>query len=230
MSFLDDLNPEQRAAVLQVDGPLLILAGAGSGKTRVIAYRVAHLIGSGHASPGEMMAVTFTNKAADEMRERVERLIGSACSGAWISTFHSMCARILRREAAHAGLPRDFVIYDTDDQRTVMKRVLKDLRIDETLLQPAQALSPDQQREEPDEGPGGLRRHGVQPVRPAHARGLRELRGLARGKPRPRLRRPAAAHRRALRRCRGVPTPLLESVQLRPGRRVPGHQPAAVPS
>ena len=141
MRFLDDLNPEQREAVLQVDGPLLILAGAGSGKTRVIAYRVAHLIAAGHASPREVLAVTFTNKAADEMRERVERLIGGASTGCWIGTFHSMCARILRREAGRIGLPAEFVIYDTDDQRALVKRILKELGIDESALQPAQALA-----------------------------------------------------------------------------------------
>ena len=140
MQLLDELNPEQREAVLQVDGPLLILAGAGSGKTRVIAHRVAHLIGSGHARADEVIAVTFTNKAAEEMRSRVEALLGSSCRGAWISTFHSTCARILRRESEAIGLPRDFVIYDTDDQKTVVKRVLKELGIDEALLQPASAL------------------------------------------------------------------------------------------
>jgi DNA helicase-2/ATP-dependent DNA helicase PcrA len=141
MDFLQHLNPEQRDAVLQADGPLLILAGAGSGKTRVIAYRIAYLIGAGHASPREVVALTFTNKAADEMRERVERLLGAACEGAWISTFHALCARLLRREAPAIGLPRDFVIYDTDDQKAVMKRVLRDLGVDEGLIQPAAALA-----------------------------------------------------------------------------------------
>ena len=103
MDFLDELNPEQREAVLQVDGPLLILAGAGSGKTRVIAYRVAYLVGAGHADAREVVAVTFTNKAAEEMRQRVETLLGDAAAGAWISTFHSMCARLLRREAPAIG-------------------------------------------------------------------------------------------------------------------------------
>jgi len=141
MDFLQQLNAEQREAVLQTDGPLLILAGAGSGKTRVIAYRIAHLIGSGHASPQEVVAVTFTNKAADEMRARVERLLGSACDGAWISTFHALCARLLRREGPAIGLPRDFVIYDADDQKSVMKRVLRELGVDETVLQPSAALA-----------------------------------------------------------------------------------------
>jgi DNA helicase-2/ATP-dependent DNA helicase PcrA len=140
MDFLDELNPEQREAVLQVDGPLLILAGAGSGKTRVIAYRIAYLIGAGHAEAREVVAVTFTNKAAEEMQQRVTTLLGDAGTGAWVSTFHSMCARLLRREAPAIGLSRDFVIYDSSDQVSAMKRVMKELAIDDSLLQPRAAL------------------------------------------------------------------------------------------
>ncbi|MEI6668212.1 MAG: UvrD-helicase domain-containing protein [Acidobacteriota bacterium] len=141
MDFLESLNPEQREAVLYTDGPLLILAGAGSGKTRVIAYRVAYLVGSGLAESHEVLAVTFTNKAAEEMRERVELLLGNAYKGLWISTFHALCARLLRREATHIGLPRDFVIYDTSDQLSAVKQVLKALQIDDTFIQPRAALS-----------------------------------------------------------------------------------------
>jgi DNA helicase-2/ATP-dependent DNA helicase PcrA len=141
MDFLDELNPEQREAVLQVDGPLLILAGAGSGKTRVIAYRVAYLIGAGHADPREVVAVTFTNKAAEEMQQRVTSLLADAATGAWVSTFHAMCARLLRREAPALGLSRDFVIYDSSDQLSALKQAMRDLGIDDTLLQPRAALS-----------------------------------------------------------------------------------------
>ncbi len=141
MNFLDQLNPEQRDAVLQVDGPLLILAGAGSGKTRVIAYRVAYLIGDGHADAREVVAVTFTNKAAEEMRQRVEALLGDACAGAWISTFHAMCARLLRREAPVIGLSRDFVIYDSSDQVSAIKQVMREMGVDDSMLQPRAALS-----------------------------------------------------------------------------------------
>ena len=141
MDFLDELNPEQREAVLQVDGPLLILAGAGSGKTRVIAYRVAYLIGAGHADPREVVAVTFTNKAAEEMRQRVTALLGDAATGAWVSTFHSMCARLLRREAPALGLSRDFVIYDSSDQLAAIKQAMREMSIDDTLVQPRAALS-----------------------------------------------------------------------------------------
>jgi DNA helicase II / ATP-dependent DNA helicase PcrA len=140
MDFLDELNPEQREAVLQVNGPLLILAGAGSGKTRVIAYRVAYLIGAGHADPREVVAVTFTNKAAEEMQGRVAALLGDAAAGAWVSTFHAMCARLLRREAPAIGLSRDFVIYDSSDQVSAMKQVMRQLGVDDSLVQPRVAL------------------------------------------------------------------------------------------
>ena len=141
MDFLQSLNPEQRRAVLQTEGPLLILAGAGSGKTRVISYRLAHLIGDGQAEPHQVLAVTFTNKAAQEMRDRVARLLTSDCSRLWISTFHSSCARILRRDGPAIGLSRDFVIYDAADQLAVVRRALRDLDIDDTLLPARQALS-----------------------------------------------------------------------------------------
>src|SRR5438094_626586 len=141
MQFLETLNPEQREAVLQINGPLLILAGAGSGKTRVITSRIAYLVGDGHARPEEVLAVTFTNKAAEEMRARVEALLGSDCSRMWLSTFHSLCARLLRREAPAIGLSRDFVIYDSSDQLTVVKQALKSLHIDDSFIQPRGALS-----------------------------------------------------------------------------------------
>ena len=141
MDFLQHLNPEQREAVQHVEGPLLILAGAGSGKTRVIVHRVAYLLAEEHARPAELLAVTFTNKAAEEMRSRVESLVGADCSDLWISTFHALCARLLRREAPAIGLSRDFVIYDSSDQLALMKQVLRDLQIDDALLQPRAALS-----------------------------------------------------------------------------------------
>src|SRR5438093_1250424 len=141
MHFLDALNPEQREAVLHINGPLLILAGAGSGKTRVITSRIAYLVGDGHASPEQVLAVTFTNKAAEEMRARVEALVGSDCSRLWMSTFHALCARLLRREAPAIGLSRDFVIYDSADQLAVVKQALKELQIDDSFVQPRAALS-----------------------------------------------------------------------------------------
>ncbi len=157
MNFLDKLNPEQREAVLHRDGPLLILAGAGSGKTRVITFRIAYLIGDGHASPDEVLAVTFTNKASQEMRERVESLIGATAGGVWLSTFHSLCARLLRREAPKIGLSRDFVIYDSSDQVAVVKQSQRELGIDDKLVPPRMALSRISQAKNRMEGPETLR-------------------------------------------------------------------------
>src|SRR5580765_7770722 len=156
MTFLTQLNPEQREAVLHIDGPLLILAGAGSGKTRVITSRVAYLVGDGHARPEEVLAVTFTNKAAEEMRTRVETLLGSDCSRMWVSTFHSLCARLLRREAPAIGLSRDFVIYDSSDQLSVVKHALKELNIDDSFVQPRAALSRISHAKNRMEGPDQL--------------------------------------------------------------------------
>src|SRR4249919_1955706 len=141
MQFLETLNPEQREAVLHTKGPLLILAGAGSGKTRVITSRIAYLVGDGHAKANEVLAVTFTNKAAEEMRGRVESLLGSDVTGMWVSTFHALCARLLRREAPAIGLSRDFVIYDSSDQLSVVKQALKALQIEDSFIQPRAALS-----------------------------------------------------------------------------------------
>jgi len=160
LNVLDSLNPEQREAVLQIKGPLLILAGAGSGKTRVITSRVAYLVGEEHARPEEVLAVTFTNKAAEEMRARVENLLGSDCSGMWVSTFHSLCARLLRREAPAIGLSRDFVIYDSSDQLTVVKQALKELHIDDSFVQPRAALSRISHAKNRMEGPDAIAASG----------------------------------------------------------------------
>jgi DNA helicase-2/ATP-dependent DNA helicase PcrA len=141
LDLLASLNPEQQEAVLQTDGALLILAGAGSGKTRVIAHRIAHLVSSGICPPDRILAVTFTNKAAEEMRTRVETLLGTDCRQMWISTFHALCARLLRREAPHIGLSRDFVIYDSTDQLTVIKQAMRQLGLDDASVQPRLALS-----------------------------------------------------------------------------------------
>src|SRR5467141_2824826 len=143
LTLLEELNPEQRAAAETTEGPVLILAGAGTGKTRAITFRMAQLIASG--VPAEaILAVTFTNKAAEEMRNRVSALLlraGVPPAQPWLSTFHSLCARLLRREAVNAGLPRDFAIYDDDDQLAAVKLAMGNLEIDDDTLTPRNVLS-----------------------------------------------------------------------------------------
>ncbi len=128
--FLDSLNDKQREAVLKTEGPLLILAGAGSGKTRVITNRIAYMIREKDVPPWQILAITFTNKAAAEMRERQEEMLGMDLRGAWICTFHSCCVRILRMHAEKLGYDNNFTIYDADDQKTVVKNICKKLNID----------------------------------------------------------------------------------------------------
>ncbi|WP_460466192.1 DNA helicase PcrA [Calidifontibacter terrae] len=129
-SLLEGLNPQQREAVLHSGSPLLIVAGAGSGKTRVLTHRIAHLMGARGVQPGQILAITFTNKAAAEMRERVEALVGPAARSMWVSTFHSACVRILRREATKVGMKSSFSIYDAADSQRLMAMVMRDLDLD----------------------------------------------------------------------------------------------------
>ena len=128
--YLARLNPEQRQAVEAVDGPVLVLAGAGTGKTRVLTTRFAHILLTGRASPGQVLAVTFTNKAAREMRERVGAILGRPAEGLWLGTFHALCARMLRRHADLVGLTSGFTILDSDDQLRLLKQVMEAARID----------------------------------------------------------------------------------------------------
>ena len=136
MDYLDSLNPPQREAVLHGDGPLLILAGAGSGKTRVITCRIAHLIRERGVDPGNILAVTFTNKAANEMKARVERMLDIPLTRLWISTFHSACVSILRKHIDRLGYKRSFVIYDETDRLSLIKSCMADLKIDTEQYQP----------------------------------------------------------------------------------------------
>ena len=130
MSIYDSLNGPQREAVYHTEGPLLILAGAGSGKTRVLTHRIAYLIEEKGINPWNILAITFTNKAAGELRERVDQIVGFGAESIWVSTFHSTCVRILRRHIDRLGYDTNFTIYDTDDQKTLMKDVCKRLQID----------------------------------------------------------------------------------------------------
>src|SRR5437867_4250056 len=134
--YLADLNPAQREAVLATEGPLLVIAGAGSGKTRVLTYRVAHLINAVGAKPNEILAITFTNKAAGEMKERLQRLLGRTGQGLWILTFHAACGRILRREAQRLGYRSNFTIYDQADQIRLVKQCLEELERDPKRFTP----------------------------------------------------------------------------------------------
>src|ERR1043165_3393917 len=133
---LEGLNPVQREAVAHHEGPLLVVAGAGSGKTRVLTHRIAHLIQEHGISPFEILAITFTNKAADEMKHRVGALVGPVAEKMWVSTFHSACVRILRREAGRLGFPSSFTIYDQADAVRLTGYVVRDLGLDAKKFPP----------------------------------------------------------------------------------------------
>src|SRR5213595_2297822 len=135
-TYLADLNEAQREAVLTTEGPLLVIAGAGSGKTRVLTRRIAHLLAAVGVKPPEILAITFTNKAAAEMRERVEDLVGPPARASWVMTFHAACGRILRREAQRLGYRSNFTIYDSADQHRLTKQCLEDLERDPKRFTP----------------------------------------------------------------------------------------------
>lgn len=141
MSLLDALNEPQRQAVMATDGPLLILAGAGSGKTRVLTHRTAYLIEECGVNPYNIMAITFTNKAAGEMRERIDQMVGYGSESIWVCTFHSTCVRILRRYIDRLGFGTNFTIYDSDDQKTLMKDICKRPEIDTKMYKEKMFLS-----------------------------------------------------------------------------------------
>ncbi|MEY4043447.1 MAG: hypothetical protein RL529_1014 [Actinomycetota bacterium] len=135
-ALVEGLNPQQRAAVEYRGKALLIVAGAGSGKTRVLTHRIAHLLAKKEAWPSQILAITFTNKAAAEMRERVKHLLGESADGMWIKTFHSACVAILRRESERLGHNSNFTIYDSGDSRAILKRLIKDMGADIHKLTP----------------------------------------------------------------------------------------------
>ncbi|MBP5292111.1 MAG: UvrD-helicase domain-containing protein, partial [Lachnospiraceae bacterium] len=142
---LDDiykaLNDRQLEAVMSTEGPVLILAGAGSGKTKALTHRAAYLIKEKHVEPWRIMAITFTNKAADEMRKRIDDLVGFGSENVWVATFHATCSRILRRHADRLGFTHSFSIYDTDDQRTLMRQVIKKLDLDPKMYKDKMILA-----------------------------------------------------------------------------------------
>ena len=228
-AHLEGLNEEQRLAVIHQGGPLLVLAGAGTGKTRVLTTRIAHLLITGRARPSQILAVTFTNKAAREMLDRVASLIGGAADGMWLGTFHAIGVRVLRRHAELVGLKSNFTILDTDDQTRLIKQLLQAEGIDDKKW-PARVLS----RHHPAlEGPRADARQGVgrgcRRVRQRPAAEIyRQYQAAARRGERRRFRRPRHALRDAVaeasRRAGAVSSPLPPH----PGRRVPGHQRGAV--
>ena len=135
-SYLDNLNPPQREGVMNTQGPCMLIAGAGSGKTSVLTYRIAHLIKHHNTDAFNIMALTFTNKAAAEMRHRVERVVGTDARNLWMGTFHSVFARILRAESSKLGYPSNFSIYDTDDSKQLIKQIVKEFNLDSQLYKP----------------------------------------------------------------------------------------------
>jgi DNA helicase-2/ATP-dependent DNA helicase PcrA len=137
----DSLNPQQLQSVLHTDGPLIVVAGAGSGKTRVITTRIAHLIQEKGIAPERILAITFTNKAAGEMKERVRKILGTNASSPWISTFHSFCLRILRRHISTLGYPGDFAIYDSQDQLSLIKQCMKKMSVNVETYPPKSILN-----------------------------------------------------------------------------------------
>ena len=141
MSIYDSLNEEQKKGVFTTEGPVLLLAGAGSGKTRVLTHRVAYLIEEQGVNPWHILAITFTNKAAGEMRERIDDMVGYGSESIWVSTFHSTCVRILRRYIDQIGYETNFTIYDTDDQKTIMKDICKRLEIDTKMYKEKSLLA-----------------------------------------------------------------------------------------
>ncbi len=139
-NYLDELNDSQRAAVLYNDGPSLVIAGAGSGKTRVLTYKIAHLMNEGY-DPWSILALTFTNKAAREMKERISRQVGDRARYLWMGTFHSIFSRILRIEAQAIGFTSNFTIYDASDSKSLLKSIIKEMQLDDKTYKPGSIQS-----------------------------------------------------------------------------------------
>ena len=177
-NFLTDLNEQQRKAVKIDTGPILILAGAGSGKTRVITYRIAHLIAKKRALPRNILAVTFTNKAADEMRARIGKLLGTDDHNVWIRTFHSTCAKILRNAAEHIGVPRNFTIYDEHDQLSLIKECFHELNIDSKDISPAVVVQAISRVKENLQSPRSIRNEFVREIYKYYNKKLAEYNAL----------------------------------------------------
>ncbi len=207
-----------------------MIAGAGSGKTRVLTHRVAHLITAIGVKPNEILAITFTNKAAGEMRERLMTMLGPVARAIWILTFHSACGRILRSEAERLGYRSNFTIYDSADQVRLVKQCLEELEKDPEAVRPPRRACADLEREEPACHAGDVRRADLVLLRPDDRRGVRALPAQARRLERGRLRRHADADRPDPGELPGRAEALAERLPIRPRRRVPGHESRAVPA
>ena len=139
--ILKGLNDKQYEAVVNTEGPCLVIAGAGSGKTKVLTHKIAYLMGEKKILPWNILAITFTNKAAKEMKERIKLLVGDAAKDMWIGTFHSICVRILRKFIDRIGFDSSFIIFDTSDQKTMVKQILKDLQLDDKMFSDRSVMS-----------------------------------------------------------------------------------------
>ena len=195
--LLDDLNDQQSRAVQHAGSPLLVVAGAGSGKTRVLTRRIAYLLAERDVHPGQIMAITFTNKAAAEMRERVVELVGRRANAMWVSTFHSMCVRVLRRDATTLGMKSSFSVYDSDDTRRLITLVARDLDLDPKRYTARGLATHISNLKNELVGPGDGHRGRGQRLRAPGRRGVRRVPAPAGPGQRVRLRRPDHAHGRA---------------------------------
>ena len=225
---IDSLNGPQREAVVTVDGPLLVLAGAGSGKTRVLTYRIANLIENHDVAPWEILAITFTNKAAAEMRERLNGLVGPRCRGMWVSTFHSMCVRMLRSDAEKLGFTRNFTIYDTDDQKRLYKEIMAELDIDPKRFPVNALMNRISTAKNELVVPSAFEEGSGRPGGKVASRVYSALQGAPQSRERLRLRRPSAIRLPAAEEPRRRAVGLPAALPLHHGGRVPGHEPRPV--
>ena len=228
-ALLAGLNEPQREAVTYGEGPQLILAGAGSGKTRVLTHRIAYLIATDAAKPNEILAITFTNKAAGEMRDRAELLVGGRVRAMWVMTFHAACARMLRAEAQRLGYTRQFTIYDPADSRRLIKRCLDELGIDPKRFTPASIGAQISDAKNKLRDADAYAQHGRLVLRADRGRRLPLLRARAAPDERDGLRRPARPRGQRARAVPRGPRALRQRLSPRARRRVPGHQPRPVP-
>ena len=227
-ALLEGLNPQQRAAVVHAGKPLLVVAGAGSGKTRVLTRRIAYLLAARDAHPGSILAITFTNKAAAEMRERVVELVGPRAKLMWVSTFHSTCVRILRRDIKRFGISLDVLDLRRHRLAPADDAGLPRARPGRQAVQPARDPELDQHPEERADRSRVRRGEDLQPPGGDLRRVLPDLPGAARAGERAGLRRPADDHGEPAAGVPRGPGVLPAQVPSRPRRRVPGHQPRAV--